>query len=212
MADESLRKHPCCLLLKKTATRTSSVENLKNPDASINLLQTVCANCIMMQTLGHSNVKFDFKKEIPECYLLVSPESAQALIDEVSKTISVEQLDEYLILLAKVYAILAQHPKADQIKAKFNAFLAELRNHESRFGKVPYTSMLTETTRHSLESGDLLQQHPLLSSPQFDGVSDPKSNPDTKQNPAAAEEANRLQNQHRPKPGFNPRPAAPGGR
>lgn len=211
MADGLEQKHPCCLLLKEMASRAPSVENLKNPDTAIALLQTVCANCVLMRMHGQTKTKLDFKKEIPDCYLLVSPESSQFLIDEVSKTISVEQLDEYVALLAKIYALLAQHPKADQIKAKFNAFLAELRSHESRFGKVPHTSMLTETTRHSLESGDLLQQHPLLSSPQFDGVSDPKNNPDTKQNPQAPEEANRLQNQHHPKPGFNPRPVAPGG-
>lgn len=195
-------KRPCCRLL---ASVSHELKTLQDANACHDVLQTLCENCVLLKVAGKSRVKVSQQEgETAECYLAVNPESAQESIDEITKTMTAAQLAENYSLLAKINHLIANNPKLKQIADKLTSLIVSLREGEKKFGRVPDTKIIKDENK-SLDSKDLLQQHPLLSSPQFDGAN-PKSTADPVQNPKAAEEANRLQLQHAPKPGFNPRP------
>jgi hypothetical protein len=210
MADSNQsKKRPCCRLLRELA---SQVDLLKDARAAEQLLDTMSKHCVIMKLAGKNRTKIDFAQS--DCYMDLNPETAQTMIDEVAKTAAINsEMTMYYELLAKINHLLANNAKLQQISERMQHFLAQMREGERKFGRVPDTSLLKESQNENvLGAGSRLQAHPLLDKPQFDGIT-PKSNPSPEQNPEAAKNAEELQLrlQHRPTPTFTPKPMPKGG-
>jgi hypothetical protein len=199
---EASEKRPCCLLLRELS---KSQKSLQDPQAVSETLEVISRHCVLMKFKGKSKIKWDLSKS--DCYLAVSPESSQEIVDECGKTVAVNQsLESYDALLAYLNGIIANNAVLGQTKDKIQVFLKQLREGEKRFGRVPDTSLTKEThNENALGAGDLLQAHPLLDKPQFDGIT-PKSNPNPNQNPDAAKNAEELQHQLQHQLQYQPKP------
>jgi len=202
ISTDASEKRPCCLRLRELS---QNLDVLKDPKAVRDVLETLSKHCVLMKLFGQSKIKWDLAKS--DCRLAVSPEDAQAIIDEMGKTSAVTaELGKYDALMAFLNGVIANNAVLKQIDEKSQVFLSELREGEKKYGRVPETSLLKDENRvaNLLSAEDRLQAHPLLEkTPQFDGMP-PKSNPDPKQNPEAPENAERLQNQPQNQPGFKP--------
>jgi hypothetical protein len=198
------KKRPCCQLLRQLAAQP---ELLKDSNNAAQFMATMEKHCIVMQFQGKTRSKIDFAQST--CYMDMNPETAQAIIDEAGKTAAVNpDLAAYYDLLAKINHSLANNAKLQQINERMQLFLAQVREGERRFGRVPTTDLLKDNNNeNTLEAGNALKTHPLLDKPQFDGIT-PKSNPNPVQNPEAAKNAEELQYrlQYRPQQTFTPKP------
>lgn len=200
-------KRPCCLLLKEL--NQQGPESITYPDDCAELLNTLSQHCVVLRSVGKSKTKID--KEHATCYMAVHPESSQELIDEATKTVAVSpDLEQYYTLLAKINGALSTNIKLQQLTERHRLLLAQVREGERRYGKVPDTSLLQSNAEHNeLDHSAALKEHPALKSPQFDGAPS-QDNPKPSENPSAPERVQELQLQHRPQPAFNPRPRGPG--
>lgn len=132
-------------------------------------------------------------------------------MNKVSETITVENLVDYYKILNDIETSLARNPLLQEIVENFTLFLATLRNSgEKKFGAIPDTVEKNVIQSAELsESPQFTEEHPRLeSSPQFDGAP-PSQTPIINNNPQGAAQVQRLQAQHLPKPGFNPKPHQP---
>jgi hypothetical protein len=196
---------PCCKLLKK---KSSAQGALDDPATCTELLECLSKHCVLMKQADPSRVKVD--QEQGQCYFLVDPVSTRKALNEITETITLEGLIDYYKILDAIESSLAKNPLLQEMISNFTLFLATLRSREQKFGSVPATVETSITRSAELsESQPMTLEHPRLEDkPQFDGAP-PSQTPIINNNPSAAENVNRLQNQHQAKPGFNPRPQQP---
>jgi hypothetical protein len=198
-------KRPCCKLLRKLS---DSLDTLSDPNEANKALDMLSQNCVLMKLMGQSAAKWDLSKS--DCYLAVSPDDAEIIINEIGKTAAVQSsLNKYATILSHINGIIAHNAKLKQFSDRINFLLAEVREGERKFGRVPDTLLLKENNANTLNAGEALAAHPLLDKPQFEGMP-PKSNPNPQQNPKeTTENAERLQNQLQLQPTPAPSPRSP---
>lgn len=199
---EEASRRPCCLLLRE---KSKALRSLNDPIVCTELLDCLSKNCVLLKQMGESRIKFD--QTHGQCYFLVDPISTRKILDEASETITLEGLNNYYEILNEIESSLAKSPLLKEISDHFTLFLETLRSGEKKFGAVPPTIAKDITqSAELLDSRRILLDHPRLADkPQFDGIP-PSQTPLPNDNPSSAEQVNRLQNQHQPKPAFNPRP------
>lgn len=197
-------KRPCCKLLRNLSDQLNT---LKNPDDVSRALDVLSQECILMKLMGQSAAKWNLSKS--DCYLAVSPDDAEIIINEISKTAAVNaSLEKHAKVLNHINGIMAHNAKLQQFSDRINFLLAQIREGEKKFGRVPDTSLLKEKQGNELSAGEALKSHPLLNKPQFDGMP-PKSNPNPQQDPKATENAEALRNELQYQPSPAPAPRAP---
>lgn len=181
---------PCCRLIR---AYSDALMPLKYPEKVHEVLEVVSRHCELVKLMGKEKIKWDLSKSC--CYIAVSPEQSEAVIAEIAKTLAAygaEHNDNRLLF--HLSAILSHNAELTQLADRSQIFLSQLREGEKKFGGVPDTPMTKDPqTTNTLGAGELLQAHPLLNKPQFDGI-DPKSNPNPVQNPEAVENVKQLQN------------------
>jgi hypothetical protein len=194
---------PCCQLLQ---TLSKSLSSLENPFEVAQALEKVKKNCILMQLMGESPVKWDLSKST--CYLARSPD-AEAIVDEMGKTAAVHAgLKDHHALLNHMNGILANNAKLKQTTSRMQVFLAKLREGETKFGAVPDTDLSSprESLSNTLSAGALLKGHPSFKDkPQSEGMP-PKVSP--KNNPEAEKNADAIRNELQNRPVNAPKPSA----
>lgn len=202
LPDETIYNRPCCVMLREQA---KSQRSLVDPAVCTELLSCVANNCVLMKEVGSSRVKID--QQYGQCYLLVDPTAAREILNEVTETITLEGLTDCYEILNQIESRLAKNPLRDEIIDNHAFLLATIRKGETKFGAVPQTVEKGVTPSPELSDTQkfFLDQPRLADKPQFDGMP-PTQTPITNDNPSAAEQVARLQEQHQPKPAFNPRP------
>lgn len=202
LSEETIYNRPCCAMLKRQAKLQPS---LVDPEVCTELLSCIKNDCVLMKEVGNSRVNVD--QQYGQCYLLVDPTAAREILNEVSETITLEGLTDSYDVLNQLESRLAKNPLRDEIIDHHTLLLATIRKGEAQFGAVPQTieKSVTQSPELSDTQKFFLDQPRLADKPQFDGIP-PTQTPITNDNPSAAEQVQRLQNQHQPKPGFNPNP------
>lgn len=195
-------KRPCCAMLKAEAR---SRRSLVDRGVCTELLDCMANHCVLLKEVGSSRVKID--EQYGQCYLLVDPTTTRQILNEVSETITLEGLIDYYALLNKIEAAIAKNPLRQEIADNHALLLAVIRKGEGRFGTVPPTIEKGPTESPELLDNPkaFLDQPRLADNPQFEGLP-PTQTPIPNDSSRASEQVNRLQNQHHPKPAFNPRP------
>jgi len=195
-------QRPCCAMLKAQAR---SWRSLVDPNVCVELLDCMANNCVLLKEAGYSRVNVD--EQSGQCYLLVDPTTTRQILNEVSETITLEGLIDYYALLNKVESCIAKNPLRQEIADNHALLLATIRTGEAKFGTVPPTIEKNPTQSPELLDNPkrFLDQPRLENSTQYDGVP-PSQTAIPNDSSNASEQINRLQNQHHPKPAFNPRP------
>jgi hypothetical protein len=202
LPSEQVYYRPCCVLLKE---KSRSMQSLSDSATCTELLDCMERYCVLMKMVGQGRVKLD--QQSGQCYLLLDPTSVRQILNEINETITLEGLTDYYEILNKIESSIAKSPLLKEITDHHTELLAAIRGKESRFGAVPVTvDKSVIRSPELLDRQKFLLDHPRFeNSPQFDGVP-PSQTAIPNDNSNAAEQVNRLQNQHQPKPAFNPRP------